>query len=68
MQCTEYVPLAEVKDGEITDFQEGVCYNELWSISYLIKKPHKHYQKTSKIFFLISIVLGGLCFGASAQH
>lgn len=26
MQRTEYVPLAEVKDGENTDFQEGVCH------------------------------------------
>lgn len=50
MQGTEYEPLAEVKDGKITDFEEGVCHNELWSISNLIKKKTNN-QKTSKIYF-----------------
>lgn len=36
-----YVSLAEVKDAGNTDFQEGVCHNDLWLIFYLIKKNQK---------------------------
>lgn len=67
MQGTEYEPLAEVKDGKITDFEEGVCHNELWSISNLIKKKTTT-RKHPKYILPISIVLRGFCFDASAQH
>lgn len=41
MSWTEYVSLAEVKDGGNTDFQEGVRHNDLWLILHLIKKTEK---------------------------
>lgn len=41
MPWTEYITLAELKDGGNTDSQEGVSLNDLWLILYLIKKPEK---------------------------
>lgn len=45
MSWTEYIYIslswADVNDGANTDFQEGVCHNNLWLIFYLIKKTEK---------------------------
>lgn len=41
MPWTEYITLAEMKDGGNTDSQEGVSLDDLWLILYLIKKPEK---------------------------
>lgn len=35
MQCTEGVSLAEVKDGENADFQEGMCHSVTWGQSLI---------------------------------